>query len=301
MAVYVPESQAVLAGDTFGRGVASSAGVKDFTEIIDAASLGVPGDASLDEVVAKAEGAGADFVLYATATTGGEVHGPANGKASEYYPGTTGYAVSVGYQSALNGSFSLYDVAAGETVVDEPLEVTHSDEISMRVFEPTSRGEYTVHTDGGEVTGTFAVLETSMDATGADWSKSEIGEIVQETGFPYALDGAAVCVPETELDEIRQAKSFYDLSLMLDGKAILPGVEVFLIREYATIAVYGHTDRYDTKEGAVMNQLSAKATEILDCFREVAPQLAQSAVESGVLLPAKAARQVGQQVASVLQ
>ncbi len=301
MAVYVPESQAAFFTDSFGRSVARSAGVEEFTEIVNASSMGVSGDASLDEVVSHARDTGADFVLYVTGTVSGETYGPTQGKPTEFYPATTGYELTAGYQSALNGSFALVDVAAGDTVVDQPLEVVHSDEITVRVFEPTTQGQYTLHTDGGEVSGTFAVLETSLDATGSDWADSEIGKIVQETGFPYALDGLAVCVPEVELDEVRQARSFHELGLLLDGKAILPGVEAFVIPEYAAIAVYSYTDSYDSKGEATMQQFSSKATEILDCFREAAPELARTAVDAGILLPGKAARHIGQQVASTLR
>lgn len=294
--VYADGEPSGLFGESFGRQVVGAAGVATFTEVVNGSSLAKA--ATFEEVIARADGA--DFVLYVTGLAGGAAYGPEQGAPKEFYPATIGYELSVGYESAVDGSFRLYDVAAGKTVAGNSVEVESSDSITMRVFEPTSSREYTLVTDGGEVTGTFDVLDSSVDATGIDWAKSEIGSVITETGAPYAQDGVAVCIPEIDLDELRSA-SFTELRSMLDGKAILPGVEVLFVPELAALAIYRYTEHYEADGAAVMEEYSAKATEIVTYFRDNAVELAQQRVESGIDASAAAAVQIGLEVAPILQ
>lgn len=293
--VYASSDPQTIFDQNFGTRVIRSAGVAEFTEVVDAGPLS--GDAGLDEVIARADGA--DFVLYVTGTAHGEANGPTQSDPTEIYPDTIGYELTLGSDSVLEGSFQLFDVAAGETVVDDSLKVTHSDDITMRVFEPSSTGEYTVPTDHGEVTATFDVLPTTTDATGMHWSDSEIGEVITEAGSPYALDGVAVCIPEIELDTVRDA-NFGQLKSMLDGKAILPGVEVIVVHQYTQLPIYRYTDHYEKSGVEVMEEFSAKAAEIVDYFRTHAADVAQQWAQTGAGLSAKAAAQIAEKVASPL-
>lgn len=298
--VHVPQEDAEIFGEFFARGVITATGADAFTEVVDASAVGLDSNATFEQIVNRLAGTEIDFVLSVDGNAAGDSYGPTTGEPTEFYPDTVGYPIAVGYTATLSGSFELYEAAAQETVASGPYETTDAAEIAMRVFEPTTQIERALHTDGGEVSGTFSALETTTDATGTDWASSEIGEVISETGFPYALDGHAVCIPDTDLDELRNA-DFNGLKTMLDGKAILPGVEALLIKDYATIAVYSHTDHYEGEGRAVMEEFSAKATAILDYFRENSGALAQEAAQATGRLSAGAAQTIGQEIAPILR
>lgn len=294
--VYASGEPQGVFDESFGHQVIRSAGVSQFTELVSGGPAA--GTADIEEVLSHADGA--DFVLYATGTVAGEAYGPTQGEQTEFYPDTTGYELSVGYESSLEGSFELYDVDTGESVVGNSLAVAQSEHITMRVFEPSETGEYTVATDDGEVTGTFDVVLSSTEATGMDWASSDVGQIITETGSPYALDGIAVCIPEIELDAIQEA-DFTELKSMLHGKAILPGVEVVFVPGYVVLPIYRYTDLYESKGVGVMEEFSAKAARVVDWFRSNAVERARQRATSGVGLSTKAAAQIGEQVAPILK